>query len=99
MTRLSRTSKIARGAEHVETSLGDQTLMMSVEQGMYFSVDATAGRIWDLIEHPTSIGDVVDALTSEYDISADECERQVTAFFGELIKNGLAVEHEGAAKA
>lgn len=90
---------VARGAEHVETRLGDQTLMMSVEQGMYFSVDATANRIWDLIEHPTPISSVVSALTTEYDVGPEECEQQVKAFIGQLIVNGLAVEHEGASKA
>lgn len=99
MNHLSLTSIVARGAEHVETRLGDQTLMMSVEQGMYFSVDATANRIWDLIEHPTSVSDIIDALLEEYDVGAEACEQQVTAFLGELIANGLAVEHTGATKA
>lgn len=99
MTQLSLNSIVSRGAEHVETRLGDQTLMMSIEQGMYFSVDATANRIWDLIEHPASVAAIVDVLTDEYEVSAEECEQQVTKFLGELIANGLAVEHEGATKA
>jgi hypothetical protein len=99
MNVLSLQSMIGRGAEHVETRIGDQTLMMSVDQGKYYSVDATAGRIWDLIEHPRSIKGIVDLLTEEYDVSAEDCEHQVKAFVGELIANGLAVEHEGASKA
>ena len=99
MNELSLQSLIGRGAEHVETRMGDQTLMMSVEHGRYYSVDATAHRIWDLIEHPVSIGAVIETLTAEYEVGADECERQVKAFVGELIANGLAVEHEGTAKA
>jgi hypothetical protein len=99
MNELSLQSLIGRGAEHVETRMGDQTLMMSIEQGKYYAVDATASRIWDLIEHPRSLQDVVDTLVAEYDVGADECERQVKTFVGELINNGLAVEHKGAAKA
>lgn len=99
MKDLSLNSVIGRGSEHVETRSGNQTLMMSVEHGKYYSVDATALRIWELIEHPISIGSVVEALIAEYEVDDGECERNVKAFLGELIANGLAVEHEGAAKA
>ena len=98
MTYLRLNSVIGRGAEHVETRAGDQTLMMSIEQGKYYSVDATAARIWELIEHPAAISEIVDTLTTEYEIAADECAAQVTAFVTELIENGLAVELEGAGK-
>lgn len=93
MTDLSQETIVGRGSEHVETRAGDQTLMMSVEQGKYFSVDQTANRIWDLIETPRSVAEIIKTLTDEYDVSTDDCEAQVKAFLGELISNGLAVEH------
>ena len=92
MKELSLQTVVVRGAEHVETRVGDQTLMMSVAHGKYFSVDATASRIWDMIEHPTALSDVVATLTREYDVSPDDCEAQVKSFVGDLISNGLALE-------
>ena len=58
----------------------------------YFSVDATAGRIWDMIEQPVALNDVVATLVREYDVSPDDCEAQVKSFVGDLISNGLALE-------
>ena len=55
MKELSLHAVVVRGSEHVETRVGDQTLMMSIEHGKYYSVDATAGRIWDLIERPIAL--------------------------------------------
>ena len=98
MPQLDANSVISRGAEHVETRAGDQTLMMSIQQGKYYSVDATAARIWELIEHPASISAIVEQLIAEYDVDPEECATQVRAFVGELIDNGLAVELEGAGK-
>lgn len=92
MKELSLQTVVVRGTEHVETRVGDQTLMMSVAHGKYFSVDATAGRIWDMIEQPVALNDVVATLVREYDVSPDDCEAQVKSFVGELISNGLALE-------
>ncbi|MEM7213335.1 MAG: PqqD family peptide modification chaperone [Pseudomonadota bacterium] len=93
MNELTPETVVCRGAEHVETRVGSQTLMMSVTQGKYFSVDATGNRIWDLIEQPISVQQIVATLRTEYNVGADECEAQVKSFIGELIANGLAVEH------
>ena len=96
MRTVSIDSIIVRGVEHVETKSGDQTLMMSVEQGRYYAVDSTAARIWELIEHPIRLGALVDTLIGEYDIDRDTCADQVLSFVSELIDNGLATELEGA---
>lgn len=63
MKELSQESVVSRGSEHVETQVGGQTLMMSVSQGKYFSVDQTANRIWVLIERPVSVRHIVETLT------------------------------------
>ena len=59
MKELSLQTVVVRGSEHVETRVGDQTLMMSVAHGKYYSVDATAGRIWEMIEQPIALSEVV----------------------------------------
>lgn len=92
MKELSLQAVVVRGTEHVETRVGDQTLMMSIEHGKYYSVDATAGRIWDLIERPIALSEIVSALMRDYDVSSEECEAQVKSFVGDLILNGLALE-------
>lgn len=92
MSRLSLKTVVSRGSEHVETRVGDQTMMMSIAQGSYFSVDATAARIWDLIEAPVALSDVVSKLMSEYEVSEQQCSEQVLDFVEQLIANGLAVE-------
>ena len=92
MKELSLQTVVVRGSEHVETRVGDQTLMMSVAHGKYYSVDATAGRIWEMIERPIALSEVVAALMREYDVSSDECEAEVKSFVGDLLSNGLALE-------
>ena len=92
MAELSQASIIARGSDFVATKVGDQTMMMSISAGKYFAVAETAQRIWELLDQPRSIGDIVAVLTQEYDVAQPECLAQVTAFARDLHDHGLIIE-------
>ena len=92
MSQLSADTVLARGTDHVETTVGDQIMMMSISQGKYFAIADTARRIWQMIETPTRLGDVVDRLVEEYEVAPDQCDRDVRKFAAELVENGLLVE-------
>ena len=92
MAELSQTTVIGRGSDHVETKVGDQTMMMSVSQGKYFALEETAQRIWELIEEPRSVGQIVEALVAEYDVPEQQCAAEVEGFLADLLGNGLAVD-------
>jgi len=92
MTKIGLETIVARGAEHVETQMAGQTVMMSIPRGKYFALDGTGQRIWECLDEPVSIGHIVDRLVSEYEIDRDRCAAEVIAFIGELIESGLSVE-------
>ena len=84
---------VARGSEHVETEMGDQTVMMNISQGQYYALDQSGQRIWALMDQPIRVSDIVSKLTDEYDVERAQCETEVLAFLTELQSNGLlAVE-------
>jgi len=75
-----------------EILVGDvdgEKVMMSVEDGQYFALEPIGSRIWELIESPTRISDIVDTLVRQYDVERAACERDVLAFLEELDGAGL----------
>ena len=62
------------------TDLNGDIVMMDLEKGKYFSLNGVGSRIWTLVEEPVQVGKVVDSLLKEYDISRDECEKNVLEF-------------------
>lgn len=93
---LAHTDTIKRGNDHVETEVGDQTMMMSISKGKYFALEETGRRIWTLTEHPTTIGRIVETLVEEYEIGHETCAAEVGSFVDDLIENGLLVKDEAA---
>ncbi|MGD1925894.1 MAG: PqqD family peptide modification chaperone [Paracoccaceae bacterium] len=93
MPELTLDTVVGRGSEHVETRVGTKTMMMSVDQGKYYSVDASANRVWELLDQPRAVRALVDQLLHEYDVDRDTCQAQVLSFVRDLLDNGLVVEH------
>ena len=89
MSDLTALSIVVRGSDHVETSLGEQVVMMSLSRGKYYALDETGRRIWDLVQEPTAIRAIVETLTGEYDVEPARCEAEVLAFLHDMLGNGL----------
>ncbi|MDD2366849.1 MAG: PqqD family protein [Desulfuromonadaceae bacterium] len=82
---------MVRALNLIATDLDDETILMSVEQGSYYGMEATARRIWELIETPTSVADLIDLLSQEYNVTPDICGPDIIAYLEELNAEGLIV--------
>ena len=85
--------KLCLGQDHVATSIGAETAVMSLKRGRYYAVGKVAERIWTLLESPISPREICEKLQKEYDVAPDRCEAEVSAFLGKLIEEELVTEH------
>jgi Coenzyme PQQ synthesis protein D (PqqD) len=83
--QLTLATVIRRSDALLSTNLGDDVVMMDIEQGAYYGLEAVAARIWALTEQPVSVGSLCERLVSEYLISLEQCQAEVLAFVNELI--------------
>jgi len=90
--QLDLDTKLKQGQDHVATSIGAETAVMSIKRGRYYAVGAVAERIWQMLEEPVSPREIAVRLQDEYDVAPGQCEREVGTFLGKLIEEGLAVE-------
>lgn len=63
--------------------------MMHIEKGQYYSLDAVGTRIWDLLEKPQAIKDVIPTLQEEYEVDDETCQAHVLELIGELYRADL----------
>jgi hypothetical protein len=88
-TALTADSLILRDPEIVHSAIDGEVVMMSLDQGEYFGLDAMGSRIWNLMEKPMRLGDLCRHLADAFDVEAERCRREVTVFLGEIEKCGL----------
>lgn len=74
-----------------DTELDGEKVMMNIEKGKYFMINEVGSSIWDYIEEPTSVNDIIKKLCSEYEVEEVICKNSVLNFLTELNKVGLIV--------
>lgn len=69
---------------------GDK-VMIGMDSGKYYNLGQIGGRIWEIVQVPTLLTDLISTLTAEYDISYDDCQEQVIPFLENMDKEQLIV--------
>lgn len=87
---------VQRSGRLIEAEIDDELIGLDVEQGTCFGFNATATRVWALIETPKRLSALRDELMTEYDVDAATCETELRALLGELEADGL-IQMEPAA--
>jgi hypothetical protein len=88
----SRDSCVVVSDEQVSTSLGDETVILGMRDGTYYGLDAVGSRVWALVASPRRVSELVQAITEEFDVSPDRCERDLIALLEELSARELVRE-------
>ena len=86
--------KIKRSETILGSDLKDGIVMMDIEEGNYYGMDAPGSRIWELAEVPISVGEICQTLEKEYEIGAEQCRNEVLVFVNELIQRKIVVTVE-----
>lgn len=73
-----------RKPEVISGKLEDQIVMMDIEKGKYFSMNPVATRVWELLEEPSSAGELCNKLLDEFEVSKEQCYDEVLELLGKM---------------
>src|SRR5262249_6562427 len=80
---------VQRDADIIQAEADQDIVMVSIASGFYYGVSGVARDIWEKVEHPTKISDLIDSLTANYNIDRPTCQEQTLSFLNDLLDDGL----------
>lgn len=86
---ISLDSRIQRSSEPMQAQLDDELVMMSVERGSYYGLDPVGSKIWELLEEPMTVRELIDQLMEIYDVDAATCEKETLEFLASMQEEQL----------
>jgi hypothetical protein len=86
---LSDSATVVACADLLATEFGSEIVVLSLRDGVYYGLEDVGVRIWRLLQEPVTVAAIRDALVSEYDVEAADCERDIRALVGDLAARGL----------
>jgi hypothetical protein len=82
------TSTIVIRPDVVHRTLGEEALLLNLESGMYYGLNAVGTRAWALLQSE-NVGEACRALAAEFDAPVEQIRQDVLSLVTELIDKGL----------
>ena len=82
--------RIAVNESVVFAELDEEVVLLNVETGVYFGLDAIGARIWTLLAGGADEDNVCERLLDEYEVDVREVRADVASFLDLLVAKGLA---------
>lgn len=86
---MNRDTTIVRTNKALVSSIEDELVMFDVNAGQYYGLNNVATTVWNHLETEKTVNELAQALTSEFDISVEECQKELLEFLPELEEKGL----------
>lgn len=86
---INDTSIITRNANQTFSEIDEEIVMLSIEKGEYYYLDAIGSKIWRYIESPQSYKDLIGWLIKEFEVSFETCDTETKDYLKELYNKGL----------
>jgi hypothetical protein len=69
--------------------VGDETVILNLDSGVYFGLERVGARIWQLLGEGRTLAEVCDVIEKEYDGAREDIERDVLALVESLHAHNL----------
>ena len=89
-TLLTSETVLVRRSEPIAALVDGKVVLLSVEAGAYFGLNRVGSAIWNMLERPCRVGNMLDTLAQTHHADCDTVTRDVIAFLDTLIKRRLA---------
>ena len=86
---LAESSLVVAAKDHIGCNLAGEEVILNLASGIYYGLNNVGSRIWELIQKPITVGDILATVVSEYEVDRTQCEAAVSQFLAELAEHGL----------
>lgn len=77
-------------AEHVVArTMEGEAVLLDLNSEEYYSLNEVGSRVWELADGQHSVGDMVDAIVTEYEAERAQVREDVLDLLDELSREGL----------
>lgn len=89
MKEINSESILQRNSKQLFSEVDGEVVMLSINNGEYYSLDSISTQIWTLLAKPCTFQNLVDNLMKMYEVSKEMCVNDTKQLLEEFIRKGL----------
>jgi len=94
---ISDPSVVVASKDQFSCPLGDDTVILDLKAGLYFSLDNVGTLVWQLVQQPRSVRELREAILETFEVEPQVCERDLLALLHDLAGRNLVEIRDAAA--
>jgi hypothetical protein len=87
--KLSQEAKLVRTNTVLDSSIEDEQVVLNTDSEMYYGLNPVGGFLWEQLEEPRTVMELVEVTAEEFDVASSECRADVRSFLVDLLEADL----------
>lgn len=95
---ISDDAQVVAARNQVSADIGNEIAVLNLDSGIYYGLNEVGAGIWNFIEEPRTVREIVDHIRSQYDVDAVTCHDDLLQLLDKLAEADLIEmrdEHSG----
>lgn len=80
---------IVAARDQVSCDLSGEVAILNLKNGVYYGLNPIGAKIWNMLQKPTNMNTMRDAILDEYEVEPEQCEHDLLSILQQLITEGL----------
>jgi len=72
--------------------VGEETVLLDLESGVYFGLDGVGKRIWESVADGLSLRETAATIAAEFEVEEAQAQADLIAFATDLVERGLLTQ-------
>ena len=85
---------VVPGDDVLTRTVGDELVLLDLARGVYYGLNPSGARIWELLVSGLSIRETAARIAEEHEVTAEDAERDVIRLVEELRNRELVAARE-----
>ena len=95
--RLPPDTAVVASDRQLSTTLAEEVIILGLDDSMYYGLSGAGARIWELLQTPRTIAEIVDTITAEFDAARERVTSDLDGLLVDLESRGLIAITRSAA--
>lgn len=86
---IENSATVVVSPRQLSSDLAGASVILNLNSSVYYGLDAVGARIWNLIQEPHTVREILDTLLAEYAVEPGRAERDLHSLLSKLSEAGL----------
>ena len=86
---VTKTVTVVAAQDQVSNDLDGETVILDMKTGHYYGLDDIGTEIWEMVQSPRTVSEIIDVILDNYDVSPEQCEEDVISLLQNMVDEDI----------